>query len=153
MTRVDFYILPEQGGSDPLSAAVRLCDKAAAAGHRLYVTASDPARLDALGDLLWTQRQGSFLAHERYLHSAPVEPLPQVLIGEREPPEGWQDILLTLCAEVPSYFSRFERVLEIVPGDAESRARCRERFKFYRERGYELRSFEQTAEGGWKQKI
>lgn len=151
MTRIDFYILPEQGGSDPLAAAVRLCDKAAAAGHRLYVCA-DPGRLDALDDLLWTQRQGSFLCHERYLQNPPSQPLPYILLGESEPPADWQDILLTLSAAVPPWFSRFERVLEIVPGDAESRARCRERFKFYRDRGYELKSFEQTAEGGWRQK-
>ncbi|MDP3858075.1 MAG: DNA polymerase III subunit chi [Stagnimonas sp.] len=148
MTRVDFYILPEQGGTDPLTAAAKLCDKAVAAGHRLYVTAG-AARLDQLSDLLWTLRQGSFLAQERYLHAAPVEPLPQVLLGEIEPPEAWHDILLTLSPEVPAWFSRFERVLEIVPGDPDSRARCRERFKFYRDRGYELKSFEQTPEGGW----
>lgn len=151
MTRVDFYILPEQGGTDPLTAAAKLCDKAVAAGKRLYVTA-DGGRLEQLSDLLWTQRQGSFLSQERYLREVPVEPLPQVLLGEVEPPEGWQDILLTLSPQVPAWFSRFERVLEIVPGDAESRARCRERFKFYRDRGYELKSFEQTPEGGWKQK-
>lgn len=152
MTTIDFYILPEQGGSDPLAAAVRLCDKAVTKGHRLYVTA-DPTRLDVLSDLLWTQRQGSFLAQERYVRDAPVEPLPHVLLGEDEPPEGWQDILLTLQLQVPSWFSRFGRVLEIVPGDAESRARCRERFKFYRDRGYELKTFEQTPEGGWRQKV
>lgn len=152
MTRVDFYILPEQGGTDPLTAAAKLCDKAVSAGHRLYVTA-EPARLDKLSDLLWTLRQGSFLSQERYQHSPPAEPLPQVLLGEAEPPEGWQDILLTLNPDVPAWFSRFERVLEIVPGDADSRARCRQRFKFYRDRGYELKSFEQTPEGGWKQKI
>ena len=151
MTRVDFYILPEQGGTDPLAAAVRLCDKAVSAGHRLYLTAGG-GRLDALGDLLWVQRQGSFLSHERYLREPPVAPLPQVLLGEIEPPDGWQDILLTLQPEVPAWFSRFERVLEIVPGDADSRARCRTRFKFYRDRGYELKTFEQTPEGGWRAK-
>ena len=152
MTTIDFYILPEQGGTSPLSTAVKLCDKAAGAGRHLYVTSADNAQLDALGDLLWTQRQGSFLSHERYQGSAPVAPLPQVLLGDGEPPEGWQDILINLAAEVPPFFSRFERVLEIVPGDAANRAKCRERFKFYRDRGYELKTFEQTAEGGWTAK-
>jgi DNA polymerase-3 subunit chi len=149
MTRIDFYILPAEGGSDPVVAAARLCDKAVSAGHSVYATVPDAARLDALDDLLWTQRQGSFVSHERYLRTPPTEPLPKVLLGEAEPPEGWQDILLNLSAAVPAFFSRFERVLEIVPGDAASRSACRERFKFYRERGYELKTFEQTAEGGW----
>lgn len=148
MTRIDFYILSD-GGGDALTAAARLCDKASGSGHSLYVLSPDAGQLSALDDLLWTQRQGSFIAHERYGREAPTSPLPQVLLGDREPPEGWQDILLNLGTEVPSFFSRFERVLEIVPGDAESRAHCRTRFKFYRDRGYELKTFEQTAEGGW----
>lgn len=152
MTRIDFYILPAEGGTDPVVAAARLCDKAVSAGHSVYAAVPDAARLDALDDLLWTQRQGSFLSHERFVRTPPVEPLPKVLLGEAEPPEGWQDILLTLCPTVPPFFSRFERVLEIVPGDATSRAQCRERFKFYRERGYELKTFEQTSEGAWQLK-
>lgn len=149
MTRIDFYILPAEGGTDPVVAAARLCDKAVSAGKSLYVTTPDAARLDALDDLLWTQRQGSFIAHERFVREAPVEPLPKVLLGDAEPPEGWQDVLLNLGQQVPPFFSRFDRVLEIVPGDAASRAACRERFKFYRDRGYELKTLEQTAEGGW----
>ena len=50
MTRIDFYILPE-GGSDPVVTAARLCDKAVSAGHSLYVTTPDAARMDALDDL------------------------------------------------------------------------------------------------------
>lgn len=149
MTRIDFYILPEAGGTEAVVAAARLCDKAVAQGRSLYVMAPEPASLDALDDLLWTQRQGSFIAHERAQRTAPVAPLPTVLLGDGEPPEGWHDVLLNLGTSVPSFFSRFERVLEIVPGDATSRAACRERFKFYRDRGYELKTFEQTADGGW----
>ena len=149
MTRVDFYILPSEGGTDAVVAAARLCDKAVSAGHSLYVTTPDAAQMEAIDGLLWSQRQGSFIAHERFVRTAPVEPLPKVLLGEGEPPEGWQDVLLNLGHAVPPWFSRFERVLEIVPGDAESRAQCRERFKFYRDRGYTLNTFEQTADGGW----
>jgi len=149
MTRIDFYILPAEGGTDPVVAAARLCDKAVSAGKSLYVTTPDAARLDALDDLLWTQRQGSFISHERFVREPPVEPLPKVLLGDAEPPEDWHDVLLNLGQDVPPYFSRFDRVLEIVPGDANSRAKCRERFKFYRDRGYELKTFEQTTEGGW----
>lgn len=138
MTRIDFYILPAEGGTDPVVAAARLCDKAVSAGKSLYVTTPDMARLDALDDLLWTQRQGGFITHERFVRDAPVEPLPKVLLGDVEPPEGWQDVLLNLGQQVPPFFSRFERVLEIVPASAADRASSRQRYKFYRDRGYEL---------------
>ncbi|MBL6752193.1 MAG: DNA polymerase III subunit chi [Nevskia sp.] len=139
MTRVDFYILPE--GAKPPEGAVmtacKLCDKAAGAGNRIYLYAPDPAVADSVDGLLWSFRQGSFVSHER-LSQALEEPLPMVLIGSAEPPEQCHDVMINLGAEVPPFFSRFERVLEIVDGDAAQRAKSRERFKFYRERGYEL---------------
>jgi DNA polymerase-3 subunit chi len=139
MTRVDFYVLPE-GAGPPEGAAMtacKLCDKAAAAGKRIYVYAPDPALADTVDSLLWSFRQGSFVAHER-LAPALAEPLPAALIGGAEPPEPYQDVMINLGADVPPFFSRFERVLEIVDGDAAQRAKSRERFKFYRDRGYEL---------------
>jgi len=48
--------------------------------------------------------------------------------------------MINLGLEVPPFFSRFERVLEMVDGDAVQRAKSRERYKFYRDRGYELSS-------------
>ncbi len=48
-------------------------------------------------------------------------------------------LLISLHDETPSYFSRFERVIEIVGADEADSLRGRARFKFYRDRGYELR--------------
>ncbi|MDE0854558.1 MAG: DNA polymerase III subunit chi [Nevskia sp.] len=141
MTRVDFYILPE-GGKPPEGAAMtacKLCDKAAAGGQRVYVYAPDAAVADTLDSLLWSFRQGSFIAHER-AGAALQEPLPAVLIGAGEPPDSHHGVMVNLGADVPAFFSRFERVLEIVDGDAAQRAKSRERYKFYRDRGYELSS-------------
>ena len=39
---------------------------------------------------------------------------------------------------VPPFFSRFERVVEIVNQDETQRQLARERFKYYRDRGYDL---------------
>ena len=141
MTRIDFYILPE--GAKPPEGAVmtacKLCDKATLSGQRVYVYAPAAEHADAVDSALWSFRQGSFVAHERL--GAPLqEPLPMVLIGAAEPPDSHHQVMINLAAEVPPFFSRFERVLEIVDGDAAQRAQSRERYKFYRERGYELAS-------------
>ncbi|MDE2149938.1 MAG: DNA polymerase III subunit chi [Gammaproteobacteria bacterium] len=137
MTRVDFYVLPETV-TDPLPTAVRLCDKAAAAGLFLYAQVPDTALAQALDTALWSQRQGSFISHERHRHESPAPPLPMVLIGSGEPPEAYLQLLLNLDQAVPGYFSRCERVLEIVAGDAAARKTARTHFKFYRDRGYSL---------------
>lgn len=137
MTRVDFYILPEDGEAWLLTAC-KLCDKAVGAGLRVYVHATEVALAQQIDDSLWSFRQGGFIAHEHYLGRALEEPLPAVLIGDGEPPASHQGVLLNLALEVPAFFSRFERVLELVHGDAAQRARSRERYKFYRDRGYPL---------------
>ncbi|MNC96157.1 DNA polymerase III subunit chi [compost metagenome] len=58
-----------------------------------------------------------------------------MLIGPGEPLPSHQDVLLNLADEVPAFFDRFERVLEIVAGDAAARGQSRQRFKFYRDAG------------------
>jgi len=49
-------------------------------------------------------------------------------------------VLLNLRPEWPPFFSRFQRLIEIVSLDEQDRADARERFRFYRDRGYEIRT-------------
>jgi DNA polymerase-3 subunit chi len=137
VTRIDFYILPEGDDVSLVMTTCKLCDKAAQGGAITYVHVPEPAVADALDAALWSFRQGSFIAHER-LGGTLEKPLPLVLIGHAEPPADYHGVMINLDTEVPPFFSRFERVLEIVQGDASTRAQSRTRFKFYRDRGYEL---------------
>jgi DNA polymerase-3 subunit chi len=54
--------------------------------------------------------------------------------------------MISLHNECVPYFSRFERVIEIISTDEEDSRMGRERFKFYRDRGYELRHFDLSHE-------
>ncbi len=151
MTRIDFYLLSGASG-DAVAASCRLCEKAVDANKRIYVFASDATLANQLDGALWSFRQNSFIAHESYRGEAIEEPQPPILIGDLEPPASHHDILINLGTQVPDWFSSFDRVLEIVAQDEAQRAQSRTRFRFYRERGYELNTFEQTEEGGWKQR-
>ena len=149
MTRIDFYLLAGSAAEE-VSATCMLCEKAVSAGHLLYVHAPDATQADAIDGALWSFRQNSFIAHERFTGEAITAPQPPVLIGGVEPPDSHHGILVNLGGDVPHWFSSFERVLEIVGADEKRRAQSRERYRFYRERGYELKTFEQSPEGGWK---
>ena len=138
MTRVDFYVVPEDSGQDVVPTVCRLCDKGTQQGQRLYLAVADAELAQRLDDALWSFRQGSFIAHERLGAAPPLPPLPAVLLGSGEPPAEYSGVMINLCADVPAFFSRFERVLEIVCGDAAGRQRSRERYRFYRDRGYPL---------------
>lgn len=149
MTRIDFYLLPT-GAGGPVPAVCRLCEKASSAGQRVYVRALEAGLAGEIDGALWSFRQGGFIAHERFGGQAIEDPQPPVLIGAVEPPDSHRAILLNLGEDVPGWFSSFERVLEVVPEDPQARARSRERYKFYKDRGYELKTYEQSPEGAWK---
>ena len=58
---------------------------------------------------------------------------------------GDYERLMNLSGEVPPGFSRFTSVIEVVSEDAEVRQPARERFKFYKDRGYEIQSLDLTG--------
>ena len=64
-----------------------------------------------------------------------------ILIGDASvtDPEQEFDVLINLAPAVPEFFSRFERLVECVDQDAQITARSRERYRFYRDRGYALK--------------
>lgn len=138
MTRVDFYLLNDNAETGKYLAVCRLAHKAFSLGHRIYIYAPDSGQAQHLDRLLWTFNQGSFIPHGLSADT-PDADIP-VLIGYDEPPATHEDVLIQLTPQVPEFFSRFQRVAEVVSGGEEEKARARERFRFYRDRGYALQT-------------
>ena len=140
MTRVDFYVLGSEAPAEAVErTACRIAEKAFRAGHGVYLHVADEEAAGRLDELLWTFRAGSFVPHARWRGEG--EPEEPVLVGRIEPPAG-PDVLVNLAPAVPPFFSRFARVAEIVGGGEAQRAAARERFRWYRERGYPLHTHE-----------
>ena len=140
MTRVDFYILDQPTKEARLTLACRIAEKAVQSDHEVLINAeSDPdcARLD---ELLWTFSQGSFLPHRLLTDSTASEGEPVLIGSGQEPEDGRWDLLINLAPDVPDFFGRFGRVAELVGAEEDARAAGRERFRYYRDRGYELRT-------------
>ena len=136
MTQVDFYLVSDNGADSRNRVACRLTDKAFRQGRRVYIYSDNEDAVEQLDRLLWTFNPGSFVPHE--LHLAEGMQDAPVAIGCNEPPVEFSDVLVSLAAEVPSFFSRFERVAEVVGATEEEKQQARDRFRFYRDRGYEL---------------
>jgi DNA polymerase-3 subunit chi len=58
-----------------------------------------------------------------------------VTLGWTEP-DGLDGVLINLSDEIPRFFGRFDRVAEVIPRSR--RDAGRDRYKFYRDRGYPL---------------
>ena len=98
--------------------------------------ACDPAEAGAIDALLWSFRDTSFVPH-RLLGAADGEPAP-VEVGSGEAAADHHDVMINLSAVVPSLFSRFERIAEIVLNDPQALAASRQRWSYYKDRGYLL---------------
>ncbi len=138
MTKVDFYISKQPRSGNRHMIACRLADKAYKLGHQVYVHANNPQEAKMLDDLLWTFRDGSFIPHA-LASTSNDDP---VVVGFETSadacPATCNDVLINLALEVPCFFSRFDRVAEIVDQDEESRASARTRYRYYQDRGYQL---------------
>lgn len=136
MTQVDFYLVDDASVGAAHRTACRVARKAWRAGHQIYIYVPESTQVQALDDLLWTWSAGSFIPHARY--PSPQAGTVRVLIGAGEAPAGNAGVLISLAPAVLPWFSRFERLAEIVAGDEMQRQQARERFRFYRDRGYAL---------------
>lgn len=138
MTRVDFYILEDAAADARQRFACRLAEKAWLRGHKVYIHTGDPQLSTRMDQLLWTFRQESFVPHS--LDDDPAADEAQIHIGHSENPRHHDEVLINLAGEVPLFFSRFQRVAEVIDASEETRRAGRERFRFYRDRGYPLDS-------------
>lgn len=146
MTRIDFYILEQPHSEARMRFACRLAEKAWQQGNQVYIHTESAEQSRRLDELLWTFRAGSFIPHSQDSDSSADSVA--VHIGHTGEPQHHDQVLINLAAEVPLFFSRFERVAELIDQDEEVRQQGRERFRFYRDRGYPLENHTITAGQG-----
>ena len=134
MTQIDFYTHVE----DKLKTACMLAGKAHARGLKVTVFCPDADTAQRVDRMLWTTPPAGFVPHCAPGDAlAPETPVIVDFQGEKLLNDG---VLLNLRPEQPPFFSRFQRLIEIVGRDEKDRLRARERFRFYRDRGYEIRT-------------
>ena len=137
MTEILFY----HGANDRVQAAAAWLRKAWEQRHAVLVYAPDEAIGNQLDRMLWMQAPTGFLPH---CHAdSPLAGETPIVIANHfstlaSLPQD--ERLLNLGDEVPPGFARFQTLIEIVSGEDLVRIPARGRFKFYRERGYEIHS-------------
>ncbi|GAB3626314.1 DNA polymerase III subunit chi [Pandoraea terrae] len=138
MTRVDFHTHV----ADRLAYACRLARKVYLSGQRLVVVA-EPDLLREFDQALWTFAPLEFVPH--CMNGDAVAAQSPVLLAGPDDEAQHHQVLLNLGVSVPTHFARFERVLEVVGETPEQLAGARERYRFYRDRGYTLNNYDQRA--------
>jgi len=141
MTSIDFYTHVD----DVVAVAARLVHKAYAQHGAVRVLTADAQATEQLDRLLWMQPATSFLPHCR-LGSA-LAPDTPVIVDHALEHQGPAAVLINLQPSPAPFFARFERLAEIVGSDEASAVAGRARYRYYRERGYELRAHNLAERG------
>jgi DNA polymerase-3 subunit chi len=139
MTEVLFYTHAD----NKLQTACSLTVKALARRMRVMLLTPDAATTDRLSKLIWSVPSTAFVPHCRSADRlAPVTP---VIVDHVAEPLIHDQVLVNLCELTPPFFSRFQRLVEIVGTQDADREAARARFRFYRDRGYEIRTHQLGA--------
>lgn len=131
MTKVSFYKL---AGDQTLALTLvcQLVQKSLAANQQVLCLVPDNIAAQQLDEMLWAFNGASFVPHAQGADHVPV-----AISFDEEPGEHHQ-VLINLQAQIPTWFSRFERVIEIIYKQPDYEQAKRDNFRFYKERGYQL---------------
>jgi DNA polymerase-3 subunit chi len=137
MTYIDFYFNVE----NKFNKIHEILEKEIFRKRKIHISVSDLNAAELLSDFLYTASLTSFLPHTIINHE------------ERAPVHiDWEhkllsdDFLVNLKPDISSFFSRYLRLIEIVSNDEEDKKKARDRLKFYRDRGYEIKLIDATKE-------
>jgi DNA polymerase III subunit chi len=141
MTRIDFY----SNAETKLQVACQLVAKAVQQQLQVVVFAPDEEAARGIDRMLWTFQATGFVPHAMATHALAGET--PVVIAREEAEILHFRLMVNLHAAAPSSFSRFERLIEIVGKDDEDRRLARDRYRHYRDRGYEIQHHDLAATG------
>ena len=132
MTKIRFYT----DVTDQLALMHHLVAQALSRQRHVTIYVPDRERAMQLSDCLWQHEGDSFFPN--VLADAAHAALTPVQLAW-QPDQIRQDDLLFNCqATLPKFFSRFRHVFELIGTDETEKAAARQRWAFYRDRGYEI---------------
>ncbi len=134
MTQIDFYTHV----SDKLHTVCQLVAKAYERKLKVLVFTPDTNISGKLDNMLWTTSAIGFLPHA--IAGTEIATETPIIIDHRGEDLTHDQVLVNLRSEWPPFFSRFQRLIEVVSLNEGDRLAARERYSFYRDRGYAIKS-------------
>lgn len=140
MTKIRFYT----DVTEPVALIQHLVNQAWARQRHVTIYVPDRDQAQAIGDQLWQQTADSFVPNA--LADAANAALTPVHLAWL-PTQIQQDDLLFNCqAALPKFFSRFRHVFELIGTEEADKMAGRQRWAFYRDRGYEIQHINKQSQ-------
>lgn len=137
--RADFYLIAKPRFLDePLRLVCELVRKAYDGNLWTLVLARDEEQAAELDELLWAFDDDAYIPHQ--IAGDEEDELTPVLIATPEMDVPARALVINL--RDAAYAGQCDRVLEVVPADPSAREPLRERWKQYKDRGFELNKYD-----------
>lgn len=140
MKQVQFYLLSQADSAEISAAEIQACELAANAwreGKRVLIACETEQQALNIDETLWAREPDSFVPHnlsgEITTYATPVEISWK---GKRNAQR--RDVLISLQQEIPDFVTSFNQVIDFVPLEESAKAQARERYKQYRQLGWQL---------------
>jgi DNA polymerase-3 subunit chi len=138
MPQIDFYIVHAQGIVEKHRFACRLIEKVWHQNFKIFVQMDSFEQAKQFDDFLWIFKQDSFIPHA--LHSESAHISAPIYIGYDEQWHKDCSVLINVSETVPPFFDKFQRVAECVGNTPADREYGRNRYRFYKDLGNELKT-------------
>lgn len=144
MTRIEFMINVE----NKFAKTAEICEKELAKGRLVTISSENETHFSALQAAFWQVSASSFLPIydlEDAIdapHFATFFPIHFALQSQSAAQKKLiqDDLLVHFHPHTPPFFSRFRYLVELVGLEESDKAAARLRYKFYRDRGYEIKT-------------
>ncbi len=140
MTRVEFFF----NVKDKRQKLVSISEKLIARGMKLMVYVSTADEAAATRNYLW-QQSCCFLPNDSA--DGAISSSSPIVVDFNAENLLHDEVLINFQHPHPRFFSRFKRLIEIVGVEEEDKETARIRYKFYRDRGYEITVFDEAITG------
>lgn len=138
--QVQFYLLSQTDDGELTAAEALACDLAAQLwrqGKRVILSCETEQQALKLDEALWVRDADNFVPHnlsgEVTTYATPIE---IAWKGKRNAQR--RDVLITLQTELPEFINSFNHIIDFVPVEDTAKAQARERYKQYRQLGWQL---------------
>jgi len=138
-TQVMFYLLAQDNNEDKFYASLlQACFQAAyfyRQGQRVFIYTSDQQQAHIIDELLWSFEPDSFVPHNLFGEGPKGGSAIEI---SWQAPSNRRPILINLTSTVPHFANQFSQIVDFVPTDETLKQNARERFKGYRQLGFQV---------------
>ncbi|MDD0823814.1 DNA polymerase III subunit chi [Mannheimia sp. AT1] len=140
MKQVQFYLLSQLDLDNISASEAQACELAASAwrlGKRVLISCETEQQALNIDEALWARDPDSFVPHN-LSGEVTTYPTPIEISWKGKRNAQRRDLLINLQTEIPEFINSFNQIIDFVPVDETAKAQARERYKQYRQLGWQL---------------